>query len=423
MNFNSHTYKKLLFALTFSLLFPSLSFGEDAGTWSFGFVETQYDDSPNELVYHRYDTAGAPLDPLEFGKRNDLEVHGDYFGRGWNFGVIKTVDKEFIWTFKDSAETLSFGSVGDIIIGGCDFDGDNLDDLAYIRNNTLYFRSALDTTVTETKLPLSAGAVIENASCGDANGDGKDDLGVLHRRSGSDNIFALRVFDSNTGDVIFKRATRKVSDLFFADLNGDGLLDIALTRTRQNREPNSIIFYQNLERQRQTLKVPTYTDLVPYNFINGITAPSNALLLRRGRAIYAFDPLNKIILWQDLIPSDNKFLRTVNVHFTAVGDQNLCSEILPARDGAEGFLWKKSDNNGKVVVLLPTQYKNFSTVRIMKNDAVLEDLYFSGRANGNRQHWRGHKCPSEFPNNSLVVAQRRKKVVCWQIGESASRND
>lgn len=53
-----------------------------------------------------------------------------------------------------------------------------------------------------------------------------------------------------------------------------------------------------------------------------------------------------------------------------------------------GNVWKPVSDSGTLVVILKESY-NANTVTVKTKDGSYEDLRYTGRANGNRQHWRG----------------------------------
>lgn len=77
------------------------------------------------------------------------------------------------------------------------------------------------------------------------------------------------------------------------------------------------------------------------------------------------------------------------------------------RDGYGGFLWKPgSDNDGKLVVLLPPRYAG-KVQSVQVQDAqgnTLEAGYFSGNGNGGRDHFRFGKLGASYGENVYAVA-------------------
>ena len=93
-------------------------------------------------------------------------------------------------------------------------------------------------------------------------------------------------------------------------------------------------------------------------------------------------------------------------------------------DGPGGFLWKESDHGG-LVVLFPARYKRpFRSVGVFRRNRLVEQLFYTGKANGDRQHWRSNMSITEFPDRRLKVrAFRRRRSICYRIRDPHVRND
>ena len=95
-----------------------------------------------------------------------------------------------------------------------------------------------------------------------------------------------------------------------------------------------------------------------------------------------------------------------------------------------GFLWKPvSDNNGKLVVLLPSNLSgkvesaSIHSSLPPSESNIIETGKFSGIANGSRSHFRFSKPGSSFPDGAYVVAKLSNGgYSTFQIGDSSSRN-
>ena len=399
--------------------------------WELGLVERQHDGSPNELVYRLRNSIGEWLSVVEYGKSSDLEVHGDYFGNGWNFAVVKLIESGFGWNFRASgADPVLFGAPGAVVIGGCDFSGDGLHDMALIQDGRLIYRPlTADAQANEAALPLTAGAVLTSVGCGDTDGDLRDEIGLLEREgSVGQEAFLLRVFNAE-GQELFVRRVVRARWLLFADIDGDGRREVGYTPARRRRNPRAVIFYPQDGAAPLRFKLPAFQDNSVARLTSGDGQVHDGLLLQRRSSLYTYSFRERAALMAGEAEADQALLKTVNSHFTGSSNPDnpdgLCGTLRPAADGPEGFLWKASDINGLVVVLLPAELRRvFSSVRIMKYGEILAELTYGGKANGNRQHWRGTRPPGSYPDGSLIVAQRAGlPAECWQIGRSAARND
>lgn len=107
----------------------------------------------------------------------------------------------------------------------------------------------------------------------------------------------------------------------------------------------------------------------------------------------------------------------------------ICEGEMSARDGGGGFLWKKSDTRGTLVVLLPGRFQvEFDTVQAQLKTGEWVDLFPTGFANPEangmlRQHWRSNFRVEEFKNNSLLIATEPGNTCAWRIGRANRRND
>ena len=396
--------------------------------FSYGVVEKQNDGSPNELRYLVYDGNLSLVSDTEFGKRNDYQAHGNYLGNGWQYAIIKIIDNHYNWIIKENPDPIVFGENSDLAITGCDFNGDSLTDLSFLRGNSLYFRTVKDPTITETPLRMVDLDSLIDLTCGDLNGDGIDDIATLTPVPDVKNKYFLIVYDTVSGRQIFNKVVKRANQIIITDYNNDKRNDLGLSRSKQilNKKPNQIIYHRNLKLRSRVINTSNFSEMTSY-FDQDENGPAT-ILLKNGTRVSAIDPVNKSKLWTTRTKSNYSLLRKTHFYMPIPPQEDpegndICSEILPANDGVEGFLWKGSDHDGRIVVLLPSKYRNFNEVSIMKGNEVLEDLYFSARANGNRQHWRGRNYPANFPNNSLVVAKRPKKTVCWLVENTAVRND
>lgn len=93
-----------------------------------------------------------------------------------------------------------------------------------------------------------------------------------------------------------------------------------------------------------------------------------------------------------------------------------------------GFLWKpRSESNGRLVVLLPTQYrKQISTQFVANGDGTVlaTGVFTTDEHNGDRPHFRYDRPGSSFGNNVYAVADLADgRTVHWPIPNSAARTE
>jgi hypothetical protein len=88
--------------------------------------------------------------------------------------------------------------------------------------------------------------------------------------------------------------------------------------------------------------------------------------------------------------------------------------------GTGTFLWKPiSDNNGNLVVLLPSSY-NGKARSVTVNG---ESGTYTGIHNGNRTHWRFSKPGAAYGNNVRVVATTSAGNASWTVPKGAARTN
>jgi len=98
-----------------------------------------------------------------------------------------------------------------------------------------------------------------------------------------------------------------------------------------------------------------------------------------------------------------------------------------SRGEGGGFLWKpKGEHSGRLVVLLPSQYRNkVGSVHVANSGGdVLEVGVFTGNANGNRPHYRFTQGGASYGNDLYAVADLSSgDTVHWPIPRGGSRTE
>lgn len=101
----------------------------------------------------------------------------------------------------------------------------------------------------------------------------------------------------------------------------------------------------------------------------------------------------------------------------------ICRDVM-GPDGAGGFLWKPaSESDGNLVLVFPDEFERpFEQVSVFrKGDHRRNHCRYTGKANGNRQHWR---CP--LPGvfyDGRVEAVDIEQVCEWKVRRPKERND
>lgn len=172
------------------LVFATASLGVTASAFS---VPLDYDsdsrsnfssvkiNSDNSLTWVYKSVSEDTVDDLPaFGVAGNHLMPGFYSDSETVPGVVT---KKGIWRFANGVKR-KFGSADDLFIGGADFDGDSLSDIAYTTNACVQrkstFKTILNPTASSTEsaeIPVGAGNQYKFYY--DSNNDGRDDICFL----------------------------------------------------------------------------------------------------------------------------------------------------------------------------------------------------------------------------------------------------
>lgn len=395
-------------------------------------ISRQNDDSPNEIVYNTILSSDNETYYLEYGKREDLLAPGDYNGDGvWELGLIKADSDNYTWQFRfgdnSNVENVSFGQSDDAFLSGCNFDEDNATELALLRENTFIFYNLENETESSFDISIPSNHSLKDIYCADTTGDGIAELFLLLSRSRNNKTKYKILAYNASGEQILKRRLRAADELFASLPENQSQNFIASILHRKNK--SIISYYNNSGAVDNKLKLSSFSQATSSMRYNSIDELQSTIVYMDSLALYQHDyPSNDTALLEAPVSGD-ELLMSVNRYFTGNSNpedpSDVCSEIMPAKDGANGFLWKQSDFHPGAVVLFPASYSNqvFSSVYAMKDGNKIDDFFFTAIANGNRQHWRSDQRASSFPDFSIIVAVQGNRTYCWQIEDSASRND
>lgn len=395
-------------------------------------ISRQNDNSANEIVFNTILSSTNESHRLEYGKRTDLLAPGDYNGDGiWEFGLIKRSENTYSWQIRngsdDSLKNITFGQTNDIFLTGCNFDQDSATELSLIRESKLLFYNMSAELESSVELPLNSAMAIKDVFCADTTGDGISEIYFLKSRRINNRLRNRLYAYDYTGNKILDRRVQDSDSLFASMPNNESTYLIAVQKNK--RQKSILTFIDNQKKIKNTLKLKKFNAATAAMRFNSANELQNTIVYMDETALYQHDYPSADTALLEFPVTGVELLQSSHRYFT--GNNNpadpdaLCEEIFPAKDGADGFLWKQSDFHPGVAVIFPASYSNaiFQNVEIIKDGESLDILFFAGVANGNRQHWRSHKRASSFPDNSIIVASRGTKRFCWQIEDSASRND
>ncbi len=391
--------------------------------------ENQNDGSPNELVFRYWSLVNYSAARIEYGNSADHAVPGDYNGDGvWDYAYVReNPDASLTWHVQNGLTgqrtEFSFGQTKNLIVGGCDFFGTYQTSPAVVQDQTLNILNLTTNQTSLVALPVSTSQRIRQVYCVDLNGDKQQEMILLIEDKPSVSSKATKrkstlLAMTLQGVVLNQYSGYNFDQVTAADINGDGLNELIHLQTVSG-STSKLVYHLPSGEVSQTVK--SVTDMVAGSYQAGHDL---LYLWQKSYAKYTFPEQT---MEQVTSYAGTSFLQPVSFYYTGglspEDPLGLCSAILPAHDGPNGFLWKASDvHGGTLAVVFPRTYKKFKSVSVMKDGITYSTLRFSGIANGNRQHWRSSKKASSFPNRSLVVA-KRKETICWQIGQSNKRND
>jgi hypothetical protein len=188
--------------------------------------------------------------PINFGKKGDAPVTGDWSGAGQdNIGFYRNgtwfvdLNGDFVWE-ADSDASYGFGEFGETPVTG-DWDGDGRTNIGTYRQG----QWKLDTNgngqwdgVQGGDTLYHFGAASDLPIVGDWDGDGKDEIGAYRKRLFRLDMSGDGQFDTRDGDVLFNYAPK--GNALVGDSNDDGFTDIGKL-TKQKKKTDWLIDENN----------------------------------------------------------------------------------------------------------------------------------------------------------------------------------
>lgn len=393
----------------------------------------QNDGSPNEIAVQYLASSNAEVFLTEFGTSDERAVPADYDGDGTTDLAVVGVNEasQLRWRFKLSSQDgdeseLIFGESSDLVLAGCFFDEDQKSDPALIRGGTLYYQQSSTAELGELALPYAS----ELFSCADLNGDGRDELVLVRaeerrRKNRTSVVASIIAINPESGEqTVVKSLRYKLAALHAADLDGDGTDEVGFLRSAAAGYGSVYFVVNGSLLRKRTAKFEEIT----FGPLTSGSAAYGAIARRRASEIY--DSYASLL---DASPAVQTALDRADYVLPAVQLLSLASEVTTIEgcdelhdpyDGANGFLWKPiSDTTGNAVVLFPSNLTGIKQVKFVKDGLEIEEPFYSGNANGGRDHYRSRKRASSFPKNFLVRGMHSSKVHCWLIEEPNRRID
>jgi len=410
-----------------SVLAVPLDFDGDGLSDAVG-KEVQTDGSANEVALTFTQSSDSSVVRSEFGSHREEAVPADYDGDGkTDYAVVGIAeDNSLLWRFKLSnsafeVSTATFGQSGDLVVFGCDFDGDEKSDMAVVRSGSSFlWQKSSDASLVTLELGVTE---IERASCGDTTGDGIPEL-VGQKGSTTSTFF---VFDALQGakllDVAFGR---NVAGILVADTNGDGAKEIGYYRLKGGKG-KALFFYR--DSAEVSFRVSPFSAASIGTFVTGTgNADGLFLKLKRDDQFLRYAVLTDLTAPTSVALDDTESLQEGVGSVSPTPSQSqetACTIHHDPLDGNEGYLWKPiSDTKGTAVTLMPQSLRvRNGTVKLVKAGTVLDTLSFKGIANGNRQHWLSKLRAAALPKGVTLMATNADGVHCWFIPDPNKRYD
>lgn len=272
-----------------------------------------------ELTFEFWLSGNNSINQFTLGTAGDIPAHGDYNGDGrTDLAVVSKTDAGLVWTIRDSAtgatRSENFGSVGDRIIAGCHFDGDNAVDKAVFSKGTLLIDSSAE---GELNIPLEGARKVTKLYCADLNGDGIFELITYGKRKLSSKAknnpklrakFNIKAFNLS-GETVFEKAVPKAKGIAAADVDGDGTANPALL------DGKKVSFYVDGRRRPIKLKSGKFRDITFGNFRATPGASSTfggALLLGKKSKLDLMGLQDRSKAPVETPPTGKKLVRAVN---------------------------------------------------------------------------------------------------------------
>lgn len=477
----------LLWLIPLSLFAQSVPLDFDGdGISDPGLTERQSDGSANEIVFELLLSESSAIEHFEFGKRTDLEVHGNYSGGDHAEVAVarRADDEDVVWRVRGSSnqevQEVAFGLQDDSVVGGCDANADGQADLSVLRDGAMHFRSL--TEDAEESIPLEgvSGKRVVDLQCaknpehavaflaltedvleGDVASQGKRWRRTCRQRFGANRSRrakcrarrkAIRDKEKEEEPISEPEPTEPMYSVLAFDRQGNKLISLESKKLPLMLEGSSTEGEQRiaiLVKQKGGMKLRLLDDAgeevlesdLPFKVEDAVLASfdgagSHVILAKsKGSGLFLVSLDDGSSLPAEFGLSGEALVHVGQFHryiSSAEEDPNgLCDEFRDPNDGAGGFLFKpdSDEHANQSVILFPgSDRTRYESVRLMRSGEVLASYYFSSLANpdsnGLRQHWRFDRSGSSFGKNVIVVAEGRNgSGVCYRIENPAVRVD
>ena len=167
---------------------------------------TSFSASGKQLLWKtRYSSTQQVVELGSFGGADDLPAPGAWLGNGSQLGVVSLEKNAVVWSILNngSVDSKSFGSKGDLVLTGGDYNGNGIADAAVVRlkDGKAVWQIWIDPFTDATSSPRSVtfGAAGDRAFFAKVDSSSQDWIGVLRKGAGRNSQARMR--NIVTGEV------------------------------------------------------------------------------------------------------------------------------------------------------------------------------------------------------------------------------
>ena len=206
---------------------------------------------------------------ISFGPSKSYDASGDYDGDGFvDIGSVQVVGKKYVWTAHSvhlgvDLASEEFGSKGESLLTGCNFDSDAITDKATLKNKVVHILNSSTHKSRSVRLPFTA--VASSAYCADINGDGVDEIIANGIFKGDKYLAAVSAAGKTT--IFRKVGLRGVA--FGGDLALDGSSSAAQLFISKKRNGSAAYYASSKGKAEKTLAFPAASEVAAGTFLDG----------------------------------------------------------------------------------------------------------------------------------------------------------
>ena len=223
--------------------------------------------------YYYLPSEGGEVERLAKSYAINRPAFGNYTQDKWQTAYVIGLRSIYIWrifnpTSGDFDNHIFGNPRSSAPITGCDFDGDKRSDMAVLSRTELMSRN-LNTNEDRTVDVDLENYKVYQASCGDLDGDGDDDLILMTKNYGSDTVepYLALLAISNDGAVIYEKQMDKTGFVFGADMDNDGTDEVAMITASSANSRYMIDFYAKSGDMAASFDVERFASFMDGHFM------------------------------------------------------------------------------------------------------------------------------------------------------------